>query len=236
MSIQHLQPVTVKPGHQVIPLDPVDFDYDSLIQWNLRTRAFPMVDPRRERVEYHRLIIESLLHSLYEDGFFPAGEDIWDIGSEWRRPYLNGLKTLNVKSYTTEYGFSAPDVHASITALPFPTETLHSIVCMETIEHIFNLFRAISELKRVLRPGGVLFATTPFMWPEHGWGDIFSDYWRLTPAAWLALLSDFTSVTVHSIPLSPWGRHSMLSLAAEEGYGSDIDSRFFTGCAVIAVK
>jgi len=43
--------------------------------------------------------------------------------------------------------------------LPFPDEVFDAVVCLETLEFTPNLERTVSELMRVLRPGGVLLVT-----------------------------------------------------------------------------
>lgn len=51
----------------------------------------------------------------------------------------------------------------------FPIADNHfaSILCSEVLEHSFNPERLLSECHRVLRPGGALLLTVPFLWPEH---------------------------------------------------------------------
>jgi len=50
---------------------------------------------------------------------------------------------------------------ASIFNLPFEDGYFDLIICVETIEHVMDQKSAISELKRVLKPGGLLFISTP---------------------------------------------------------------------------
>ena len=52
------------------------------------------------------------------------------------------------------------------TGLPFPDETFDRIVCSEVLEHIPDLETAISELHRVLKPGGTMAVTVPTWFPE----------------------------------------------------------------------
>jgi len=52
------------------------------------------------------------------------------------------------------------------TRLPFPDNTFDSVVTSEVLEHIQNDVVAISELHRVLKPGGTLGVTVPTWWPE----------------------------------------------------------------------
>ncbi|MFN9546443.1 MAG: class I SAM-dependent methyltransferase [Cyanobacteriota bacterium] len=51
----------------------------------------------------------------------------------------------------------------------FPIGDNHfaAILCSEVLEHSFVPERLLSECHRVLRPGGVLLLTLPFLWPEH---------------------------------------------------------------------
>jgi len=49
----------------------------------------------------------------------------------------------------------------SVTALPFPDGHFDTVVTIETIEHIDDLRRGLSEMSRVLRPGGRMFITCP---------------------------------------------------------------------------
>lgn len=50
---------------------------------------------------------------------------------------------------------------------PFENATFDSILCNEVLEHVFNPDEFIKEIVRVLRPGGTLLLTVPFVWDEH---------------------------------------------------------------------
>jgi SAM-dependent methyltransferase len=52
------------------------------------------------------------------------------------------------------------------TCLPFDDNTFDCVVTSEVLEHIQDDVSAISELVRVLKPGGSLGVTVPTMWPE----------------------------------------------------------------------
>jgi len=51
--------------------------------------------------------------------------------------------------------------------IPFPNEHFDSVFSSEVFEHIFNLEEIIPELNRVMKKGGNLLITCPFVWPEH---------------------------------------------------------------------
>ena len=51
-------------------------------------------------------------------------------------------------------------------ALPFPPSAFDRVIAAEVLEHIPDDRGAVSELVRVLRPGGTMAVTVPRWWPE----------------------------------------------------------------------
>src|SRR6266478_647957 len=54
------------------------------------------------------------------------------------------------------------DVCASAEHLPFPDEVFDLVLSQEVLEHVRDPFQAMSEMKRVLRKGGILYCQVPF--------------------------------------------------------------------------
>lgn len=50
---------------------------------------------------------------------------------------------------------------------PFADATFDSLVANEVFEHVFNPTQFLSEARRVLKPGGIMLMTMPFVWDEH---------------------------------------------------------------------
>lgn len=50
---------------------------------------------------------------------------------------------------------------------PFADSEFDSIVCNQVLEHVFNPDDFLGEVNRVLKPGGKLLLTVPFVWDEH---------------------------------------------------------------------
>jgi SAM-dependent methyltransferase len=50
---------------------------------------------------------------------------------------------------------------------PFISESFDSVVCSQVLEHVFNPDEFLGEIARVLKPGGRLLLTVPFVWDEH---------------------------------------------------------------------
>ena len=50
--------------------------------------------------------------------------------------------------------------------LPFPDGSFDRVIVSEVLEHIWDDERVLSEISRILRPGGRVAATVPTRWPE----------------------------------------------------------------------
>ena len=50
---------------------------------------------------------------------------------------------------------------------PFADSSFDSVLCNQVLEHVFNPEDFVSEIARVLKPGGRLLLTVPFVWDEH---------------------------------------------------------------------
>jgi SAM-dependent methyltransferase len=75
--------------------------------------------------------------------------------------------------------FAGIDVVADIRALPFLDASLDGLLCEVVMEHLPAVGPALRELERVLKPGGRVYLTLPFIWPYHASPD---DYGRWTAA------------------------------------------------------
>ncbi len=52
-------------------------------------------------------------------------------------------------------------------SFPFEEPDFDGIVCNQVLEHVFAPDRFLGEIHRVLKPGGLLLLTVPFVWDEH---------------------------------------------------------------------
>lgn len=50
---------------------------------------------------------------------------------------------------------------------PFDAMSYDGVICSQVLEHVFNPDLFLREIARVLKPGGELLLTVPFIWDEH---------------------------------------------------------------------
>jgi SAM-dependent methyltransferase len=124
-----------------------------------------------------------------------AGLDVLDVGCGDRpyEPLLAGAASV--------VGFDAPgnalaDLHGSIEAIPVEDASFDVVLCLQVLEHVPDPAAAVRELRRVVRPGGRVLATTHGIYPFHPNPE---DLWRWTHTGLARLFSDngaWSSVTV----------------------------------------
>jgi SAM-dependent methyltransferase len=69
--------------------------------------------------------------------------------------------------------------------LPFRRDEFDTVICFNTLEHLADDQFALSEMVRVLKPGGWLYILVPFLYRVHGHP---SDYHRHTAHGWNMML------------------------------------------------
>lgn len=85
------------------------------------------------------------------------------------------------------------DKYADILSLPFEDNSQDVYICVSVLEHVFNWQQALSEIKRTLKPGGVLILVIPFAYPFHD----EVDYWRFAKSTYSEILADYHYDIVH---------------------------------------
>jgi SAM-dependent methyltransferase len=87
--------------------------------------------------------------------------------------------------------------HADITKtnLFIPENLYDLVICTEVVEHCSNPFKAVNEIQRLLKVGGVALFTSPFDFRIHG---PRPDNWRISEDGWQALLESWEIVSITS--------------------------------------
>ncbi len=89
--------------------------------------------------------------------------------------------------------FTGVDVVADVEALPFACQSVSRIECNAVLEHVQHPIKAVSEMFRVLKPGGYLHIVVPFCHPVHLYP---ADYSRWTIDGLQELVADFEVVDI----------------------------------------
>jgi SAM-dependent methyltransferase len=74
---------------------------------------------------------------------------------------------LDIEKSGHSHHNSKVDVFYDGKHIPFPNEHFDTIFAAEVFEHVFNFSEIFPEILRVLKPGGRLLITVPFVWEEH---------------------------------------------------------------------
>jgi SAM-dependent methyltransferase len=69
------------------------------------------------------------------------------------------------------------DVLSMAAPLPFGSTTFDTVLCTSVLEHVHDAEDVVREIARVLKPGGRLIITIPFLYPTH---EAPYDFWRTT--------------------------------------------------------
>lgn len=110
-----------------------------------------------------------LWHGLAE--FFPVLKGrMLDVGCG-RKPYQSLVPAsayvgVDIESEVTRH-LGLADVFYDGRILPFGDASFDGVLCSQVLEHVFTPGEFLGEIRRVLRPGGVLLLATPFAWDEH---------------------------------------------------------------------
>lgn len=154
-----------------------------------------------------RLILAALRENLPD--FYGV---VLDVGCG-HRPYRSPLLSppSRASSYIgldlPENLYGSPDLEWDGRKIPLADAAVDSVLLTEVLEHCPQPDEVLKEIARVLKPGGFLFLTVPFIWPIHA---VPHDEYRYTPFALRRLLdaAGFPGARI----AATGGRHAVLAL------------------------
>lgn len=97
--------------------------------------------------------------------------EVLDVGCGRKpyRAYIPATRYVGMEIETPDDAASArfADVTYDGRTFPFSDESFDAVFCSQVFEHVFRPGQFLAEIHRVLRPGGKLLLTAPFVWDEH---------------------------------------------------------------------
>jgi SAM-dependent methyltransferase len=130
--------------------------------------------------------------------YLPIQEPIYEFGSKQPkgqegfadlRPFFKGY---NYVGTDMENGLGVDEIQ-NLHEINLPDKSVGMCISCNTFEHVEYPRKAVSELYRVLKPGGFLIISSHMNFRIHAAPD---DYWRFTPDGFRSLLKSFESVYV----------------------------------------
>ena len=118
-------------------------------------------------LERHRLI---WLYLKQRSNFFEAHLKVLHFAPE--QPFLKRFKALKNLDYTTaDIDSPIADLHLDVTNIDLPDNRYDVVICNHVLEHVNDVNKAFSEIKRILKPGGWAILMVPINPNVDTWED-----------------------------------------------------------------
>ena len=157
------RPILIKVSYWVRPLiafyfkgstytDPIDGkSFRKFLPYGYGKQRLNALSPSTFSLERHRLL---WLYLKTETDFFTNKKKVLHIAPE--QCFISLFKKQqNLDYLTADLHSPIADVKANICDLPFENNSFHIVFCNHVLEHINDDAKAMSELHRVLKPGGM---------------------------------------------------------------------------------
>jgi len=108
-----------------------------------------------------------------------------NIGCGKKEYHLQGYINVDIKPVEGA-------VYGDILDLKYSDNYFEEIICNDVLEHVTDPPLAVSEMYRVLKPGGYVDGNIPYLHPIHS----KQDYWRFTKQGIEELFKDYSKVYV----------------------------------------
>jgi SAM-dependent methyltransferase len=141
--------------------------------------------------DFVKIISETLPVSdpIYEFGtrYSPGQEAVADL-----RPLFPGKEYIGCDMRAG----CGVDRVLNLHSIDLSSETAGTVFAFDTLEHVEYPRKAVDEIYRILKPGGMIAISSVMKFPIHNYPN---DYWRFTPEGFKSLLKNFNKVIVSAV-------------------------------------
>ncbi|SPH24769.1 Ubiquinone biosynthesis O-methyltransferase [Defluviimonas aquaemixtae] len=183
----------------------------TLARWRRLYRSHPGLSVLRV-LEYEALAAQPL-----------AGR-VLDVGGGAKSPYVSHMSQgIEVESVNIDPKIEPTYLIEPGERFPVPEARYDHVICLNTLEHIYDAASVLKDIRRVLKPGGTAIVTVPWIFRIHAHPD---DYFRATPSWWR---ESFERAGFSQLELQPlvWGRYT--SASAISGHRGPFPRLMFHG-------
>lgn len=138
--------------------DPIDGKtFSKFLPYGYQEQRLNVLSPSTLSLERHRLL---WLYLQRKTDFFTRRQKLLHFAPE--QAFFKRFKAMqNLEYTTTDLNSPIADVKADICDLPFETNYFDTLICNHVLEHIKDDSKAMRELLRVLKPGGIAILQIP---------------------------------------------------------------------------
>ncbi|MBD3390047.1 methyltransferase domain-containing protein [Candidatus Micrarchaeota archaeon] len=150
---------------------------------------------------------------------YSNGGDVLDVGSA-NSPYKEYFP--NITSLDIDPKSGADIICDAENMETLKNESFDLVLCTAVLEHTKKPWRVIDEMKRVLKKGGTIILTVPFMYPLH---ETPRDYYRFTKYWLTDQFSDFRILELQAnggILKAFANLHQRIAFQTHFPFGSDL--------------
>ena len=129
---------------------------------------------------------------------------VLDIGKSMREDFKK-IKCREIKTLDINIFENYPDILFDLSEEMEIEKTelyerFDAIICLAVLEHVYNPFIAIQNIKKMLTRNGIIFGYVPFLYHYHAPQDLyFQDYYRYSKDGLAYLLKDFKDVKIYPV-------------------------------------
>jgi SAM-dependent methyltransferase len=169
------------------------------------------------------------VHRHYLEQFLSgAATDVHGVCLEFQEDsyttLLGGERVTKLDILNLEANYPGTTIVADLTKRnSIPSETFDCIICTYVLHIIYEKEKAVSELFRILKPGGVLFISVPNITVHY---QLFPELWRFTVGGLHTLLSRYfeaSNVVVQGYGNSLTAAGEIRGLALDDFTKSELD-------------